>query len=134
MDAFWGLYGLKKAGRRPARNLFNIEVGKRLIQAKSLVNHGHWQHWLELNFQLSQNTAGRFMQVAERFSNSATSQNLNRSQMIEMLSLPSAEETEKFITEKAAEGKKVAEMTIKELREEIAQSAQVPALPTIDKN
>ena len=45
------------------------------------------------------------MRCAERFSNSATSQNLNRSQMIEMLSLPDAEETEKFIAEKAAEGK-----------------------------
>ena len=45
--------------------------------------------------------------------------------MIEMLSLPSAEETEKFIAEKAAEGKAVADMTIKELREEIAESAQV---------
>lgn len=49
------------------------------------------------------------MQVAERFSNSATSQNLNRLQMIEMLSLPDAEETEKFIAEKAAEGKAIAD-------------------------
>lgn len=56
------------------------------------------------------------MQVAERFSNSATSQTLNQSQMIALLSLPSAEETEKFIAEKAAEQKNVAEMTIKELK------------------
>ena len=46
---------------------------------------------------------------------------LNQSQMIALLSLPDAEETEKFIAEKAAEGKAVAEMTIKELREEIAE-------------
>lgn len=98
-----------------------IEVGKRLIQAKQLVNHGHWQNWLEKNFQLSHTSAKRFMQCAERYSNSATSHLLNQSQMIALLSLPDTEETEKFIAEKAAEGKAVAEMTIKELREEIAK-------------
>lgn len=98
-----------------------IEVGKRLIQAKSLVNHGHWQNWLEKNFQLSQASATRFMNCAERFGNLTTLQGLKSSQMIALLSLPSAEETEKFIAEKAAEGKAVAEMTIKELREEIAE-------------
>ena len=51
-----------------------IEVGKRLIQAKSLVNHGHWQNWLEKNFQLSQASATRFMNCAERFGNLATLQ------------------------------------------------------------
>lgn len=84
-----------------------IEVGKRLIQAKQLVNHGHWLDWLQNNFQLSQNTAGRFMQVAERFSNSATSQTLNQSQMIALLSLPDAEETEKFIAELLLKTKKI---------------------------
>ena len=36
---------------------------------------------------------------------------LNSTQMIALLSLPDAEETEKFIAEKAAEQKNVAEMT-----------------------
>lgn len=98
-----------------------IEVGKRLIQAKSLVQHGDWLNWLQNNFQLSYQTAAKFIQCAKRFSNVSTSRHLNQSQMIEMLSLPSAEETEKFIAEKAAEGKKVDEMTIKQLREEIAE-------------
>lgn len=43
--------------------------------------------------------------------------NLNSTQMIALLSLPDAEETEKFIAEKAAEGKQVDEMTIRQLRE-----------------
>lgn len=95
-----------------------IEVGKRLIQAKSLVHHGDWLDWLQNNFQLSHTSAKRFMQCAERYSNSATSHHLNQSQMIALLSLPDDEETEKFIAEKAAEGKKVDEMTIKQLRED----------------
>lgn len=98
-----------------------IEIGKRLIQAKSFVQHGQWQLWLQNNFQLSQNTAGRFMQVAERFSNSATSQSLNQSQMIALLSLPDAEETKKFIEQKATEGTPVENMSVKTLRNEIKQ-------------
>ena len=98
-----------------------IEVGKRLIQAKSLVNHGHWQAWLEKNFQLSQQTAQKFMKCSERFANAVSMRDFTSTQMIALLSLPDAEETEKFIAEKAAEGKVVAEMTIKELREEIAK-------------
>lgn len=98
-----------------------IEVGKRLIQAKSLVNHGHWQNWLEKNFQLKERSARNFMECAERYGNRQTFANLGYSQMIALLSLPDAEETEKFIAEKAAEQKNVAEMTIKELREAIAE-------------
>ena len=97
-----------------------IEVGKRLIQAKSLVQHGHWQNWLNDNFQLGQSAANKFMSVAERFGNSDTCPNLKSSQMVAMLSLPDAAETEKFLAEKAAEDKNVADMTIKQLREEIA--------------
>lgn len=48
------------------------------------------------------------MECAERFANSTTSWNLNLSQMVEMLSLPSAEETEKFIEQKAAPEVKAA--------------------------
>ena len=98
-----------------------IEIGTRLIQAKSLVKHGKWSNWLESNFSLSQNVAGRFMQVSERFSNSATSQNLNQSQMIALLSLPDAKETEKFIEQKALEGNPVENMTVKTIRKEVKQ-------------
>ena len=97
-----------------------IEVGKRLTAAKALVQHGHWQPWLNDNFQLSYQSAARFMECADKFANLSTLRDLKPSQMFQLLSLPDAEETEKFIAEKAAEGKRVADMTIKQLREEIA--------------
>lgn len=56
------------------------------------------------------------MSVAERFANSESIPILKTTQMIALLSLPDAEETEKFIEAKAAEGKQVADMTIKQLR------------------
>lgn len=62
------------------------------------------------------------MECAERFGKTLDVERFKPSQLTEMLALPSAEETEKFIAEKAAEGKKVADMTIKELRKEIFPS------------
>ncbi|MBR0062394.1 MAG: DUF3102 domain-containing protein [Selenomonadaceae bacterium] len=74
-----------------------VEVGKRLIQAKSLVNHGQWQDWLQNNFQLSYQTAARFMECSTKFANLSTLRDLKPSQMFQMLSLPDAAETEKFL-------------------------------------
>lgn len=101
-----------------------IEIGKRLILAKEKLPHGEWQTWLEDNFAFSQRTARQFMQIAERFGEKSsnrkwqTSAVLNHSQMVEILSLPKGEE-ENFITEKAAEGTPVADMSVKILRKEI---------------
>ena len=95
-----------------------IEIGKRLILAKSLVRHGEWQAWLEDNFALSQMTANNFMRVAERFGKIKIDFNFGSTQMIQMLSLPEGEE-EKFIEEQAAAGRIVAEMSVKTLRAEI---------------
>ncbi|WP_268594084.1 DUF3102 domain-containing protein [Paenibacillus alvei] len=38
-----------------------IEIGKRLNEAKDLVNHGEWGTWLEANVHYSQSTANNFM-------------------------------------------------------------------------
>ncbi len=97
-----------------------IEIGKRLIAAKELVAHGDWQNWLEVNFNLTERTAQNFMRIAERFGKTKLISDLNSTQMIAMLSLPKGEE-EKFIAEKAAEGTPVEDMTVKNLREEVAK-------------
>ena len=97
-----------------------IEVGKRLTQAKEMVPHGEWQDWLKDNFGLSQESARKFMKIADRFGKSNTSWNLNQSQMFELLALP-ADETKVFIEAKATAGTPVENMTIKTLREEVQQ-------------
>ena len=88
------------------------------IAGKKEVGHGDWQNWLEENFNLSDRTAQQYIQIAKRFSNTQTSAVFSQSQMVELLRLP-AEETEKFIAEKAAEGTPVENMTVKQTREEI---------------
>lgn len=105
------------------RGLMTIELGKRLIVMKRRLGYGEWLNWLENNFKLSDRTAQRFMACAERFGNTTTSSHLSQSQMWEMLALP-AEDTEKFIEAKKAEGTPVEDMTVKKLREEIQQYKQ----------
>ena len=89
-----------------------IEVGKRLIQAKELVERGEWQNWLEANFNLTIRSAQSFMKCAERFGKNEIDFVFQPTQMIAMLALPAGDE-EKFIAEMAAEGTTVENMTIK---------------------
>ena len=44
-----------------------VEIGKRLILAKEMVEHGKWADWLEINFALKVRMAQRFMVIADRF-------------------------------------------------------------------
>ena len=97
-----------------------IEIGKRLILAKSLVKHGEWIYWLENNFKLSYRTAKNFMDCAERFPNVKSIADLNSTQMIALLALPEAD-TEKFIEQKEVAGTPVSDMSVKTLRKEIKQ-------------
>ena len=95
-----------------------IEVGKRLIQAKELVNHGDWQNWLKNNFNLSIPTAQKYMQVYNRFGISRIDTAFGSTQLIALLSLPEGDE-QKFIAEKAAEGNPADQMSVKQLRAEV---------------
>lgn len=102
-----------------AANKSVIEIGKRLKLVKEKLPHGDWTKWLNDNFNFTQQTANRFMRVADRFGELNIDIQFNTTQYIALLALP-ADETEKFIAEKAAAGTPVEEMTIKQLRDEIA--------------
>lgn len=97
-----------------------IIIGQELIECKKEVPHGEWQNWLEENFNLSYQTAAKFMQIAERFGNSnvVSIRHFNSTQLIALLALP-ADETEKFIEEHAAAGNPVESMTVKQTRAEV---------------
>ena len=97
-----------------------IEIGKRLIAAKKLVEHGEWSKWLEDNFNMTHRHANNFMECARRFGKMENVFHFQPSTLMVLLALP-AEETEKFISEKATEGNPVEDMTAKNLREEIKE-------------
>lgn len=52
---------IRRIGKRVAHNI--IEIGARLENAKELVAHGKWLPWLKREFDWSEQSANRFMQV-----------------------------------------------------------------------
>lgn len=107
--------------------LFNsIEIGKRLTEAKEMMEHGQFGKWLAEAVDYSQSTANNLMKIYEQYgadqgalfgdnSKSQTFGNLNYSQAVALLGIP-AEEREQFIEDNNA-----AELSIRELKAKIKE-------------
>lgn len=46
---------------------YGIEIGRRLTEAKEMVEHGEWLHFLEQQTEFSQPTASRFMRLYKEY-------------------------------------------------------------------
>ena len=114
---------------RQARNMalmYAIEIGRRLVEAKSVLNHGEWGDWLKNEVNFSQSTANNFMKLFNEYGseqisffgavpNSQTFANLPYTKALQLLSLP-ADERETFVEESDAES-----MTVRELQAAIKE-------------
>lgn len=100
-----------------ARNI--IEIGKRLIQAKEMLPHGEWGAWLEEKIEFSQQTANKYMRVANEMGDYASMRNIGTAKLFSLLSLP-AEEREAFIEENPVE-----DMTTRELKQAIKEKKEL---------
>lgn len=58
---------IKALMKRTASDI--IEIGKKLIDVKVRLGHGHFGGWLESEFDWSWDTANNFMRVADKFRN-----------------------------------------------------------------
>lgn len=105
-----------------------FEIGKRLEEAKSLVPHGEWGSWLEVNFEYSESTAGNLMRIYREYgdeqinvltgkSDAETFEGLSQSQLVELFALPKAMRAD-FVEEHRAE-LEGGDMSVRELRETI---------------
>ena len=107
---------IRQCLKRTAQNF--IEIGNLLLEAKHKVSHGDWGNWLKDNVSFSRQTAHKFMQVAQRFSNVASTRHFNSAQMFELLPLPK-KHTDDFFEEKEKSGIALEKLTEKELRQEV---------------
>lgn len=100
------------AGRRVTL-LCGIEIGRRLVEAKEMLNHGQWLPWLERETEFSTSSAARYMKVFEEYgaaqlglfgpeTNSPTLGNLSISNALRLLAIPE-NEREDFAREVDAE-------------------------------
>lgn len=104
-----------------------IEIGRRLVEAKKLLNHGEWGKWLEEKVDYSQSTANNLMRIYTEYGESdqrslfdspgksQTFANLSYTQALALLAIP-AEERAEF-----AEENHVEDMSTRELQEAIRE-------------
>ncbi len=94
-----------EAGRRITL-LCGIEIGRRLVEAKELLEHGEWLPWLERETDFSTSSAQRYMQVFREYgaaqqslfgpvANCPTLGNLSITNALRLLAVPE-EERESF--------------------------------------
>lgn len=81
-----------------------IEIGRRLVEAKSMLSHGEWGPWLEKEVEYSQSQANDLMRIYREygtgqesfFGNSQAIANLPYTKALRLLALP-AEERGEFV-------------------------------------
>lgn len=105
---------------------YAIETGRRLEEAKAMLEHGQWGDWLK-KMGYSQSTANNLMRVFREYGASQQSLfggeanyqalgNLSLTKAIRLLALPDQEEREKFVAEHDVENMSTRELE-KALRE-----------------
>ncbi len=127
---------IRYAQRQGARQLLSnlIEIGRLLVEAKSMVAHGEWGKYLEEKVDYSQSTANNLMKLYQEygsdqesffgsFANSQAFGKLSYTQALALLALP-AEDRESFAEEHDPETTSTRdwEKAIREREEQLQES------------
>ncbi|KUP24900.1 DUF3102 domain-containing protein [Paenibacillus sp. DMB5] len=110
----------------------SVEIGRRLVEAKSMMQHGEWGNWLADTVDYSQSTANNLMRIFEEYgtdqltlfgdnTNSQALGSLTYTQAVALLGIP-AEEREAFAVENNVE-----DMSTRELQEAVKERKQAIA-------
>lgn len=114
--------------------LCGIEIGRRLTEAKEMLQHGEWLPWLERETEFSSSSAQRYMKLFEEYgasqqglfgpeTNSPTLGNLPISKAFALLSVPESDRIE------FAETVDAEHISVRELEEKIKErERQIEAL------
>lgn len=96
-----------------------IEIGRRLVEAKSMLEHGEWQDWLEKEVEFKQSTANYLMHIYQDYGtgqerldgagNPQSIEGLTYTQIVRLLSVP-LDERDEFIRENDIENKSSREI------------------------
>lgn len=105
--------------KRTVEDIF--ENGRDLIKAKRLLGHGNFGIWLKEEFDLTEMTAKRFMNVAKRFDEEDKINkmlNLQPSVVYELAAPSTSDSVIKIVTEMAKNDEKLTVSTVKILKNE----------------
>lgn len=105
---------------------YAVKLGRKLTEAKELLEHGEWGNWVRENLPFSQDKASMMMKIYENYGatqeslfgdiNSETFRNLGISQAFALLSVPE-EEREDFVKENDVES-----LSVRELKKKIEEA------------
>lgn len=121
--------GIKEQVKKTVRGTMlsgAMEIGRLLLEAKAVVQHGEWGQWLQDNVDYSQTTANDMMRLYTEYrdkqitldggpTNEELFGMLEPSKALALLSLPE-QERKKFVQEHPVE-----DMSVRALKEQIAQ-------------
>lgn len=104
---------------------YAVQLGRKLTEAKTLVEHGEWGNWIKDNLPFSQDKASMMMKIYDAYGanqeslfgdiNSETFRNLGISQAFALLSVPE-NEREQFVKDNDVES-----MSVRELKKAIEE-------------
>ena len=104
---------------------YAVQLGRKLTEAKALVEHGEWGNWIRENLPFSQDKASMMMKIYDAYGanqeslfgdiNSDTYRNLGIYQAFTLLSVPE-NEREEFVRENDVES-----MSVRELKKAIEE-------------
>lgn len=103
-----------------------LAIGRGLIEAKTILNHGEWLPWLTEQVEFSERTATRFMRLTREWTNQTALSDLGATKALTLLALP-PEERETFLAESHqvdGEEKTVIDMTSRELEKAVRERAE----------
>ena len=120
------------AAGRQITTLCGIEIGRRLVEAKEMLQHGEWLPWLKKETEFSERRAQMYMQAFQQYGaaqqglfgtdiNTQTFADLPISKAIALLSVPESER-EEFAAEVDAE-----HISVRELKQAIREKEEAEA-------
>lgn len=110
--------------RRTARDIFSI--GKKLIEIKEKLEHGHFLEWLEAEFAWSDRTARNFMRVAEVFKMETISDLQFAPSALYILAASSIPEgAREEAVNRALKGEAISKKTAQEIKQKYTRTPEV---------
>jgi hypothetical protein len=102
---------IRAAGRRTIENV--VDIGRHLVEAKRLCGHGNWLPWLEREFGWSEDTAERYMKLADDRFRKLRNLSLPVSCLYLLTAPGTPPEVRQSVIKRAASGEKISHAEIK---------------------
>jgi hypothetical protein len=102
-----------------------LEVGRELIEQKKTLGHGNFLPWIEAEFGMSEDSAARFINVANNLGDKFRSvRNLAPTALYALAAKSTPPEVREQVEERAAKGEKVTAAQIEVLKKQLAAAKQ----------